>query len=423
MWRTVSSADRQAMSLLSPAIDVPLSPILPSTTPRPITMYTDIDMLKSPMGPQMKDLYDAIWKEGKPFVTNESGVDILVDTLGAIAPQPLVMVRSEYPQIFQHILDLPTWSETHAGLVVTGHPGVGKTLFLYYALGAALAAHMPVALYERDSLCLFFDDSGVHKIHDIGATEFPPRTLFLVDSNSSLHSPPGAFLDHRLQGVIVQATSPDASRWRSWAKEVGASYWLSAPWKREEILALQRVTEALGRPGWVNPSPGSAVYTPVEVFDLLGPSPRTCMRMAGRVKSQDGPLVDFADYLALPALMSDLETVLRTVSSRQAPPDCYYGDNNVDHVFFLYNARGSNPNYDDAPQFCYAHGVPAPPGLHICQRPLVRGAALPAARARHPPGCVGSAHLPRRRPGWGPVQQLPHRTQPLPPRNPLALRL
>ncbi len=96
-------------------------------------------VLKSPMGhpsdspphpdpPSLEAFikpYNAIWKEGKPFVRNEGGVDILVDALGALARQSLVMVRIEYAQIFQHILVFPTFGESTVGLVVTGQPGIG----------------------------------------------------------------------------------------------------------------------------------------------------------------------------------------------------------------------------------------------------------------------------------------------------------
>ena len=111
---------------------------------------------------QCEAAYSAIWKEGGPFVRNEGGVNILVDALADMTQESLVMVRHEYPPIFQHIQAMPALCKSTAGLVLTGHPGVGaclsclpgapvvdkkpagKTMFLYYALGAALASHTPI---------------------------------------------------------------------------------------------------------------------------------------------------------------------------------------------------------------------------------------------------------------------------------------
>ncbi len=113
-------------------------------------------------------------------------------------------------------------------------------MFLYYALGAALAAHMLVVLCNSADLCVLFDHQGVHIIHDLhNPVNFERRTLFLVDSNRNIHSPPGAFLEPYLGGMIVQATSPEPSRWQPWAKDVGASTWVVGSWEREEMLALQ----------------------------------------------------------------------------------------------------------------------------------------------------------------------------------------
>ena len=89
----------------------------PTTHPRPVNIKT-----------QWEAAYNAIWKEGRPFISNEGGVNILVDALADMTQESLVMVRHEYPRIFQHIQAMPTLCKSTAGLVLTGHPGVGACL-------------------------------------------------------------------------------------------------------------------------------------------------------------------------------------------------------------------------------------------------------------------------------------------------------
>ena len=74
----------------------------------------------------MDTAYNTIWKEHKPFVRNEDGVDVLIDELSALAYQHVVVVRHEYTRIFQHI-QTATYASipTHWGLVLTGQPGIG----------------------------------------------------------------------------------------------------------------------------------------------------------------------------------------------------------------------------------------------------------------------------------------------------------
>ena len=100
--------------------------------------------------------------------------------------------------------------------------------------------------------------------------------------------------------------------------------------------------EALQQPGWAHPPPGISYYTPIELFDLIGPSARACIG-SPVVKSQNGPQADFADYLDLPALSSELESVLHMVYSPGTPRSSYEA-NELARIFLLSNAGRPNPN-------------------------------------------------------------------------------
>ena len=60
----------------------------PTTHLRPVNIKT-----------QWEAVYNAIWKEGRPFISNEGGVNILVDALADMTQESLVTVRHEYSNI------------------------------------------------------------------------------------------------------------------------------------------------------------------------------------------------------------------------------------------------------------------------------------------------------------------------------------
>ncbi|KAI1786238.1 hypothetical protein LXA43DRAFT_1065260 [Ganoderma leucocontextum] len=178
-------------------------------------------------------------------------------------------------------------------------------------------------------------------IRDLAAADFPRRALFLVDSNSSFHSPPSAFLDPRFQGVVVQATSPETSCWESWAKQIRASFCIMSVWTRAEMRALQRTMEALGRASWANPPPGSSTYTPLDIFDLLGPSPRVCIRMSKSVRSE-GAETAFRRYFASNHVFLEFDALSRA-TDYPSLSNHFFELDDVDLFFHLYSAMPSNP--------------------------------------------------------------------------------
>ena len=57
----------------------------------------------------------------------------------------------------------------------------------------------------------------------------------LVDSNTNLYSPDPVFTNIHTSFFVVQATSPQAGRWKSWRKELSAEVMVMKPWSWEEI--------------------------------------------------------------------------------------------------------------------------------------------------------------------------------------------
>ena len=118
----------------------------------------------------------------------------------------------------------------------------GKSLFLYYALGAALEARIPVVFCNNAFWCHIFCPAGVKEYVFARGQEdcfdVPCGALYLVDSNPSLHSPPSLFLEQ--DGVLVHAVPPTKRERWEWAdRSDHVWFWTMDAWTRAEMHALQ----------------------------------------------------------------------------------------------------------------------------------------------------------------------------------------
>ncbi|KAL1680065.1 hypothetical protein EV122DRAFT_276707 [Schizophyllum commune] len=96
---------------------------------------------------------------------------------------------------------------------ITGHPGIGKTLFLSLALLRCLQRHWTVVLQLQPHNILIFNSSGVYSVsYTVGMPELsdalPRATWCLVDSNDAMLRMPYNFL--ALDRFLVQTASPQA---------------------------------------------------------------------------------------------------------------------------------------------------------------------------------------------------------------------
>ena len=113
-------------------------------------------------------------------------------------------------------------------------------MFLYYALGAALEAHIPVILCTSDVYFTLFDEDGVKELSLLEMPwelPIPQHALFLVDSTEDVQSPPGLFLHPFCRGLVVQATSTGSPRWIE--RLASAQCWIMELWSYNEIQTLQ----------------------------------------------------------------------------------------------------------------------------------------------------------------------------------------
>ena len=111
--------------------------------------------------------------------------------------------------------------------------------------------------------------------------------------------------------------------------------------------------EALGRPAWAHPPPNTAVYTPCDLYHLLGPSAAECIKRAGRVKSPNGPDHDFEFLYTPPNLMIDWDDVYRALAY-SIPPRTQDSCLELSALLFASNAHEPNPSGRP----CFRYEVP-----------------------------------------------------------------
>ncbi|KAF9234972.1 hypothetical protein BU15DRAFT_51971 [Melanogaster broomeanus] len=160
-----------------------------------------------------------------------------------------MIVRGEYTLAMKAFEE----AQYHKGAVVLGQPGIGKTIFLIYALVERLRRKQPTAFQFEPDMYILFTENGV-TTHS--ANDDEPLTLWngiwaLSDSNNKTIDPAVAFLG--LLGVrTIQATSPDSKRWKEWKKQYRAGLYIMDNWTLEELSALASVSSMLL---WRGPSP------------------------------------------------------------------------------------------------------------------------------------------------------------------------
>ncbi|PIL28670.1 hypothetical protein GSI_08714 [Ganoderma sinense ZZ0214-1] len=268
----------------------------------------------------MIDLYEALWTKQEEFTRDCCHVRVLHELLARLVHADVIVALDEYHRIWEHIVSQdPARRTGYYHMVLTGSPGIGKSFFLYYALGAALKARIPVVLYRTT------------------------RFIWICDKNGELVSPSLIFGGNG--GVSVLASSPRTARWKDFAADTAADFWLAPLLTSAEISTIQLVHEELKTPiaaKWLNPPDGTAVYTPSEVSQYLGPSARVCLRKAGTPKTEDGPrhdlLMGSEPDIVFP-LVRDLPQLLRGRVSSDEQYDGFH------RYFFVVSPPGrSNPH-------------------------------------------------------------------------------
>ncbi|KAK2464475.1 hypothetical protein APHAL10511_003454 [Amanita phalloides] len=160
---------------------------------------------------------------------------------------------------------MPAYPYVAPAVVITGQPGIGKSIWIYYALRRRLAERKPVIWYLDQTRYLFVEE-GVYKVPD----EFHDFTVFvwtLVDSDEDEGGVPENLVMRHTRHSVIYCSSPSRDRWSRLHKTVRHYNFIMNPWKSKEIL---RVTSTS--------PPGAILHESVNrVFNEFGPTPRLCI--------------------------------------------------------------------------------------------------------------------------------------------------
>lgn len=178
-----------------------------------------------------------------------------------------ILVRNEYRQLLNHITELH--KQLRGGVVLLGQPGIGKSLFLYYILLYRIFHSKPTA-FESTPQGIFFFGETFKRLDKIDPEGYPDAWA-LSDSNYKLMQPSESFTQPYSRFFLVQATSPQLTRWQGWPKYRDAEMVTMNLWSWEEI--------------YTGPTQFQTWYTPVHVevlshvFKNFSQSARRCYEL------------------------------------------------------------------------------------------------------------------------------------------------
>ncbi|OBZ68810.1 hypothetical protein A0H81_10997 [Grifola frondosa] len=247
-----------------------------------------------------------------------------------------ILIREEYDAMLQEIEMYHSEVSEGGGMIITGQPGIGKSLFLIYVLFKTLLAGEPVMfhqLYDHEQVFIFCE-AGVFScpamtdptyLAEFAETHGVSRAIALVDSNDKINIPP-ICITGPSPIFVVQTPSP-AHEHRTWSKEKQlVATCVMQPWSWSEILAgntlqAQRIPED----------------RLLEVYTKFGPSAQTCY--------------SFTDESLVEEWEADIHTYCRSANLetiQTAFYPCYHQTTEASHKVFLLR-----PRYADGTQEVY----------------------------------------------------------------------
>ncbi|KAH7888951.1 hypothetical protein F5I97DRAFT_1856915 [Phlebopus sp. FC_14] len=174
-----------------------------------------------------------------------------------------IVIRQEYREA-KAILDsnCPTYTQ---GASITGHPGIGKSLFLFYFAIDRMGRREPVVFQATTEFYVLFTEDGVLRWHGENAllSLQCKQAWALFDCTPTTGLPPDSF---RCMGntKLVIAASPNVHRLRKWIKDTGIYPYHLDIWTPQEMQDLAVILQL-------------DVSEMLRLVSVFGPIPRTLL--------------------------------------------------------------------------------------------------------------------------------------------------
>jgi hypothetical protein len=204
------------------------------------------------------EIHKQLWHSNGSISTDNAEGHPILNLYERHFDQTPILVREEYKAVrdFVFAARLKKARTRSEGLLLYGQPGIGsyslakgnitaltkcegKTLCLYFLLGSALAAKIPVALCKASSYYLLFNEDGVHVRLFTNPEPNDSNVLVLFDCNTELPVPRAPWVNRSTDCYLIAASSPKARIWSSWVKERGAMIWPMDTWSPGELIILE----------------------------------------------------------------------------------------------------------------------------------------------------------------------------------------
>jgi len=185
-----------------------------------------------------------------------------------------IWIRADYIRVYNYLETINDGTseaeEVAPGAIITGQPGIGKSVWVYYVLRRRLAERKPVIWY-REGSCLLFVEEGVYKAPDKFRPSFFHKFVWtVVDSDEFEEGIPSHLVPQGTRLFMIYSTPPNKERWKRLNKTVSAFTIIMNPWTRTEISYAASIR-------------GIADHAGIDdVYDLFGPVPRLCIDIFGQ---------------------------------------------------------------------------------------------------------------------------------------------
>ncbi|SJL08737.1 uncharacterized protein ARMOST_12107 [Armillaria ostoyae] len=152
-----------------------------------------------------------------------------------------LLIRLEYVYLFNRLRSFSaTPHGVGCGIVVTGQPGIGKSIFLLYALLRALQNGEELVLHF-DGETYIMTQNGPIPIDPSYLQEMVKKPVWaLIDSDRRKKVPPSPWLTKHRLVLPIFATSPDKDRYDWLTRRNGVTFVMD-PWTYQELLLSVRL--------------------------------------------------------------------------------------------------------------------------------------------------------------------------------------